>query len=157
MAVASVLIRGNHLHLTPDRRLCQHINNEFSTGPTNTALPDTLPTVSKNRKQHYKHWQQSINVILTDLFVSVILLSFSASQAATKWVCLLGVLGCPKGSSKLFFWFLATQLARVYRANYGGHMSAEVWSLLYGRRSWKWQHPFEDKPRNDDNDECFDI
>jgi len=45
LAVASAAPYVSHLHLTPDRQLCQHLITQFYRLD---ALPDAKPTVSKD-------------------------------------------------------------------------------------------------------------
>jgi len=46
VAVSSAGPYANHLHLTPERQKCQHLNTQIFYRPD--ALPDAQPTVSKN-------------------------------------------------------------------------------------------------------------
>jgi len=48
VAVASSAeLYANHLHLTPDRYLCQHLTSQFLQAD---ALPAAQPTASKHRR-----------------------------------------------------------------------------------------------------------
>jgi len=64
------------------------------------------------------------------------------------------MLGRPKGDSRQFFWFSATQLARVclQRATAGtSQLKFSMSNLLHGDHSWKRQRPFKDEPHDDDD------